>query len=117
MEHRELLALLPSFAFLVMFSNFETFCVAAAEAIAAGIPVICTTVGGPIEYIGPGEGMLVPPRDEEALLASIEFMLQRYREFDREALRAHARQRFSRVAVGRQFARLYRQVLDNELPS
>jgi glycosyltransferase involved in cell wall biosynthesis len=117
MEHTELLATLPSFAFLVMFSNFETFCVAAAEAIAAGIPVICTTVGGPIEYIGPEQGILVPPRDEEALLASIESMLQSHRDFDREALRAHARQRFSRVAVGRQFERLYRQVLENELPS
>jgi glycosyltransferase involved in cell wall biosynthesis len=117
MEHAKLLVTLPSFAFLVMFSNFETFCVAAAEAIAAGIPVICTSVGGPLEYIGPEQGILVPPRDEEALLASIEFMLESYGDFDREALRAHARQRFSRVAVGRQFERLYRQVLDNELPS
>jgi len=117
MEHRELIALLPSFAFLVMFSNFETFCAAAAEAIAAGIPVICTRVGGPMEYIGPEQGILVPPRDEEALLASIESMLESYKDFDREALRAHAGRRFSRVVVGRQFERLYRQVLDNEIPS
>jgi glycosyltransferase involved in cell wall biosynthesis len=55
----------------VMPSRFEPFGIVHAEAAAAGIPSVGTTVGGPAEVIGPDAGILVPPGDEEALLAAM----------------------------------------------
>ncbi|MDO5740077.1 MAG: glycosyltransferase [Ornithinimicrobium sp.] len=39
----------------------ETFCVAAAEALAAGRPVVVGDSGGPRDFVRPPTGLLVPP--------------------------------------------------------
>jgi hypothetical protein len=62
-----LVALYESSTCLVMPSLFEPFGIAHAEAAAAGVPSIGTTVGGAPEVIGPDAGLVVPPGDEEAL--------------------------------------------------
>ena len=41
------------------------------EAMAAGVPVIATPNGGIAELVGPGEGILVPEYDADALAAAI----------------------------------------------
>ncbi len=49
-------------------SLFETYGMANIEAMACGVPVVSTNVGGPSETIVDGEtGFLVPPRDPGAL--------------------------------------------------
>jgi glycosyltransferase involved in cell wall biosynthesis len=46
------------------------------EAMSAGIPVIATAHGGPLEMVVDGEtGLLVPPGDPAALAAAIELLL------------------------------------------
>jgi colanic acid/amylovoran biosynthesis glycosyltransferase len=49
--------------------------VAAMEAMAACVPVVSTTTGSLPELVEPGEGLLVPQRDPEALARAIETML------------------------------------------
>ena len=51
---------------LVMSSNEEGFCLAALEAMAAGIPVVATAVGGLIELARGGAALLYPAGDPEA---------------------------------------------------
>jgi glycosyltransferase involved in cell wall biosynthesis len=67
-ERRRLDALYAAATCFVMPSHCEPFGMAYAEAAAAGVPSIGTTVGGAGDVVGPDGGVLVPPGDEDALL-------------------------------------------------
>src|SRR5581483_5665818 len=57
---------------LVCPSAFETYGMANIEAMACGIPVVSTNVGGPRETIVDGEtGFLVPPNEPGMLAARV----------------------------------------------
>ena len=70
-RHYGILALFESATCCVMPSTFEPFGIVHVEAAAAGVPSIGTTVGGAGYAIGPRGGRLVPPADDEALLAAM----------------------------------------------
>jgi glycosyltransferase involved in cell wall biosynthesis len=54
-------------------SHWESFGISAAEAMASGLPVVASAVGGLTDYIVDGEnGLLVPPRDPAALARAID---------------------------------------------
>jgi glycosyltransferase involved in cell wall biosynthesis len=61
---------------LVLASHAETYGMVVTEALACGLPVIATSVGGLPEALGRGAdgtvpGLLVPPRDSAALAAAL----------------------------------------------
>jgi L-malate glycosyltransferase len=61
----------------VLASLEENFSLATTEAMAAGLPVVATTVGGLSECVINGEtGILVPPADSDALAAAIIALLR-----------------------------------------
>src|SRR5207237_7664510 len=85
----ELLASFDVFAFP---SLFEGLCLAVIEAQAAGVPVVATPVGGIRETVIGGEtGLLVSPRDPEALADGILALLERPAEGRRLAAEAQRR--------------------------
>ncbi len=58
--------------FLVQPSRFEAFGISAVEALAAGLPVVATAVGGLPEFVIAGEtGLLCAPSDPAGLAAEI----------------------------------------------
>jgi glycosyltransferase involved in cell wall biosynthesis len=64
-------------------SIFEAFPIPPIEAMAAGVPVVATTVGGTVESVQDGEtGFLVQRGDKDALVRALESLI------DDEALRA-----------------------------
>jgi glycosyltransferase involved in cell wall biosynthesis len=84
------------------------------EAMAAGVPVVASRVGGVPEVLRPGiDGLLVPPGDPPALAAAVARVVRG--EVDWGALReaAHQRQRsrFSERAMAARVAWVYRRVL------
>jgi phosphatidyl-myo-inositol alpha-mannosyltransferase len=54
----------------------ESFGIVLAEAMAVGLPVVCSDIGGYRDLVRDGtDGLLVPPRDPEALAAAIAGLL------------------------------------------
>ena len=67
--------LLPGFDTFVLSSLHEGLSIALVEALAAGVPVVATRVGGIPELVIHGEyGLLVPPRDPGALASTMAWL-------------------------------------------
>ena len=66
------------------------------EAMAAGIPIVATAVGGIPDLLSSGEGLLVAPEDPQALAAAMRATLH-----DREA--AEQRAQAARLRQQREF--------------
>jgi glycosyltransferase involved in cell wall biosynthesis len=100
--HDELQRLYDRAAVVVCPSRREGFGVACLEAMAHGRPVVATRVGGLRDLVVDGEtGLLVPPRDVEALRAALERLLAdpELRRRLGAAGRTRAAERFSWVSA------------------
>lgn len=95
-----------STAFLLA-SPYETFNVAAAEALSSGIPVVTTPCGGPDAYMTPETGIVA---DITEFPNAIRDVCER--RYNRDALHAHIDRRCSPSAVGKMLTALYREVSD-----
>ena len=107
----DVLAALDVFA---MPSEWEPFGLAAAEAMAAGLPVIASEVGGLPEVVAAGvTGILVPACEPGPLAAGIATLLREpaTRRAMGEAGRARVQAEFSAQAMGNRMCSLYERLL------
>ncbi|HBX71114.1 MAG TPA: hypothetical protein DEH25_17485 [Chloroflexi bacterium] len=100
----------------VLASDWEGISLAILEAMAAGLPVIATDVGGNPEVVVDGEtGVLVPPRNPQALAGAI--LQLAANPIERQRMGLAGRQRvekyFSIQETARKFEELYTQILIN----
>jgi glycosyltransferase involved in cell wall biosynthesis len=96
---------------LVMFSNYETFCVVIPEALACGVPVITSDAGGIMSYFDETLGLVVPRRDENALAEAMVIIASKKFSYDPAALRNFVSERFSKEVVSRMLLEVYHSVL------
>ena len=82
------------------------------EAFASGVPVLSTSVGGIAEIVSPERGILIPQGDEEALLQSINQLLDHSNEYDRQAIRDYAIKTFAAQNIGQQIFEQYKKVVN-----
>jgi glycosyltransferase involved in cell wall biosynthesis len=90
----------------------ETFGISIAEAMACGLPVVATRVGGIPEVIGQDAGLLVPPKDERALAGAIEALLLESEEISR--LGRNARKRVCELFDWSRIADAFEEMVTNE---
>lgn len=104
---------MASLDLLVVSSLWEGFGLTAVEAMALGVPVVATEVGGLPEVVRHGEtGLLVPPADAGALAGSIAWMLDhpgQAREMAEKGGKV-VREKFTAAAMARRTEELYRRL-------
>jgi glycosyltransferase involved in cell wall biosynthesis len=113
--HAEVERLLERASVVVAPCEREGFGLAAAEAMAAGRPVVAAAGGALLELVSEGEtGLLVPPRDAVALRAAVERLLAdpELRERLGRAARARAQERFGWDAVIERTLEVYSRAVD-----
>lgn len=96
---------------------YEPFGIVPLEAMAAGVPVIVSAVGGMLDTVVPGiTGERVPPRDPAALAAALQSLLSdpNLRKCYGRAGRRRVERHFDWARVARRTESLYRHVLTAE---
>jgi glycosyltransferase involved in cell wall biosynthesis len=105
----------------VLSSASEGMPISVLEAMAAGLPVVASRVGGVPELVADGEtGLLVPPGDSEALAQALRGLLAdaRLRHRLGDAGRVRVRERFDLGPFGRAHVELYsRELARRTLPA
>jgi glycosyltransferase involved in cell wall biosynthesis len=101
---------------IVVPSRAESMPYVVLEAIAAGMPIIATDVGGIPEIFGPAAGALVPPGDAAALAGAIDVALADPRRTDADAAarRAWLHPRFNISTMQNKVEALYRLMLETK---
>ncbi len=100
--------------FLLLFSNYENFPCVIVEAFSCGVPVVSTNVGGISEHVSDKHGILIKPKDENALLTAIGQMLDNTDKYDKQFLHDYAENNFSYKSVGKQINDIYSEILNKK---
>lgn len=100
--------------FLVHPSLGETFGMTVAEALCTGLPVVTTSGTACAEFIDDDNGILVEPGNERALADGVRIMIDRCRAYDRKAIAARARDRFSGAAIAAAYGDVFARVMAAE---
>lgn len=106
-------SLMTKLDLLVISSLWEGFGLTAIEALALGVPVVATEVGGLPEVVQHGEtGLLAPPANASALAKSIVWMLDHPLEAGEMAAKGGdmVRRKFTAGEMARRTTDLYRKV-------
>jgi glycosyltransferase involved in cell wall biosynthesis len=111
-------SLLASADAFVLPSRSEAFPNSVIEAMAAGLPVVASAVGGLLDLIDGGRtGILVPPSDSDALTSALRFLVEnpaRAASMGRAA-RTEIQQRYSFDRMVSAFERLYVSSLERRV--
>ncbi|MDI1353641.1 MAG: glycosyltransferase [bacterium] len=100
---------------LVMFSNYETFCLVIIEAFACGKPVITSNAGAIKTYMQPDLGIMVNKGNEEELEEAMLKFVEIKSRFDHEAIRKFAVDNYSYETIGKTLSDIYHTVLLEQL--
>ncbi|HVP09966.1 MAG TPA: glycosyltransferase family 4 protein [Phycisphaerae bacterium] len=97
--------------FLVLPTHGETFGLVVAEALCTGLPVLTTRGTACGDHVGENDGVLVEMDEPPSLAAGVRRLIEKYDRFDRPAIAARARQRFSGEAVAMRYSEVFRSVM------
>jgi glycosyltransferase involved in cell wall biosynthesis len=109
-ERHDIPEMLASMDITVQISSSESLSNAILESMAAGVPVVATSVGGNPELVKDGEtGLLVPPNDEGKLVEALGRLVRDPQARAQYAARSRAfvLSEFHIDQVGRRFEELY----------
>ena len=95
----------------VLPSRYETFGIVFVEAMGCGLPIIMTKIGAWKTLVRPETGLAVETEDPAGHAYAMETMIERYDEYDQEAIRRFCRNNFSENAVCEQLTAEYKRLI------
>lgn len=97
--------------YFVHASTIETFSIVVAEALASGLPVICSNVGALPELVDSGNGILC-----DNTLTSWSNALEQVLtiDYNREKISEKLQSRFSRESIGSRITQVYEKAIGNQ---
>ncbi|MBI4945706.1 MAG: glycosyltransferase family 4 protein [Bacteroidetes bacterium] len=95
----------------ILFSNYETISCVMLESLASGVPVIGSSIPALKEYVKEGMGLLVPPRDENALCDAMLKAMDNIGSFDKKKMHDYAKDNFSYESVAEKIDTVYQYIL------
>lgn len=98
--------------FFILFSNYENLPCVVIEAMATGLPVIVSRIGGTPEHITENKGIIVEPKNTAQLELAFKTMLQQYKTYNKQEIRKYAIEHFSYEKVSTEFDDIYKKILD-----
>jgi L-malate glycosyltransferase len=112
-DRSDIAEILASLDITVLCSRSESLSNVILESMAAGVPVVATRVGGNVELLEQGRGVLVPAKDDRALAAGVHALLSDcvLRAGRAEAARRFAADNYSLQVMASRHEELYREVL------
>jgi len=97
----------------VLPSRRETFGVVVIEALAAGIPVITNSCGGPEYIINEDVGVLYDYCDSNSLHEKLDLFFSKPQSFNHEQIKQYAKENYSNIAFNRKITKIYNELLEN----
>ena len=107
----EVAAFMRAADLFVLTSRYDNNPCVLIEAMASGLPVVATAVGGIPEIVDPASGRLATPNDSRSIAAEIALALDDLDSFDRPAIAQSAKERFGREHIGRMLADAYAEAV------
>ncbi|WP_298391010.1 glycosyltransferase [Hydrotalea sp.] len=106
-EHEAVAGFMQHAEALVLFSWQENAPCVIAEALCCGLPVITSNAGGAAEPVHAGNGIVVPPGDEQALTNACIKMMEQYHHYNRTEIAETAAKKFTASVIARQMVDIY----------
>lgn len=107
LQGQELIDIIKTCNFKIMFSNYETFAIVIAESLAMGKPVISTNSGAIPEVLPEEYGIFVEPKNIQQLSEAILRMAEEFKNYDSIAMSKYSTSKYNRNIVGSQIMNLY----------
>lgn len=107
MANSLLTAVYQEHGFFVLTSNFETFNIAAAEAMLSGLPVVSSHCGGPTEFVNEHTGIWIAGNTPQQTADAILEMIERRDQFDSKMIARETQDKFSYEHILTQLKGLY----------
>jgi glycosyltransferase involved in cell wall biosynthesis len=94
----------------VLTSRYDSNPCAVIEALASGVPVVGTAVGGIPDMVGDGMGLLAAPEDPASIAEQLRIALDGRDTWDRDAIARRAANRYAAERIGSDLAAIYEEL-------
>ncbi len=117
MSKEEIAAEMNKATAFVHSSSYETFSVVTAEALMCGTPVVVQDLPAIAEFVDNSNGILVQGYEIKTWVKALEKLISQRDKYDPVAIRTSVKNKFSKKAVGQEFAKVLAEIREGYVRS